>query len=166
MILHALKKIEKVYMQEKIVEIILHLVTDMRNQNFLDENTINKLVDEGYTQSEISTAFSWLYDKVQLGENLFIAEEQGKDSASHRHFHEAEKQVFTPEARGYLMQCYELGLIDQWDIEFIVDRVMYTGFSRVSINEIKSLIAAAIFDYDDSDKIGSRIMLNPKDTIH
>lgn len=161
-----LKYLRKIYMQEKIVEIILHLVTDMRNQNFLDENTINKLVDEGYTQSEISTAFSWLYDKVQLGENLFTAEDQGKESSSHRHFHEAEKLVFTPEARGYLMQCYELGLIDQWDIEFIVDRVMYTGFSRVSINEIKSLIAAAIFDYDDSDKIGSRIMLNPKDTIH
>jgi uncharacterized protein Smg (DUF494 family) len=153
-------------MQEKIVEIILHLVTDMKNQNFLDENTINKLVNEGYTQSEISAAFSWLYDKVQLGENLFIADEQGKGSTSQRYFHEAEKLIFTPEARGYLMQCCELGLIDQWDIEFIVDRVMYSGFSRVSINEIKSLIAAAIFDYDDSDKIGSRIMLNPKDTIH
>jgi hypothetical protein len=36
----------------------------------------------------------------------------------------------------------------------------------VGIDEMKSVIASIIFDYDDSNRIGSRLMLNSKDTIH
>jgi uncharacterized protein Smg (DUF494 family) len=153
-------------MQEKIVEIILHLISDIRNQKILEENVIKKLVDKGYTQSEISAAFSWIYDRIQFGESLLVDEDQKSTSKSYRVFHDAEKLIFTPDARGYLIQCYELSLIDEWDVEFIVDRAMFTGFSKVGIKEVKALVASTLFDFDDSERAGSRIMLNSKDTIN
>jgi len=64
------------------------------------------------------------------------------------------------------MQCYELGLIDEWDMEYIIDKVVFSGFSKVTLSEIKSLVISTIFDFDDSDRIGSRIMLSSKDTIN
>lgn len=153
-------------MQEKIVEIILHLITDIRNQKNVEESVIKKLVDKGYTQTEISAAFSWIYDKIQFGESILSDTSQNTPTHSHRVFHEAEKLIFTPESRGYLIQCFELGLIDEWDIEFIIDRAVFSGFSKIGLDEIKSFVASAVFNYDDSDRIGSRIMLSSKDTIH
>jgi uncharacterized protein Smg (DUF494 family) len=154
------------YMQEKIVEIILHLISDIRNQKIVEENVIKKLVDKGYTQSEISAAFSWIYDRIQFGESLLVDGEQKTLSKSYRVFHDAEKLIFTSDARGYLIQCYELSLIDEWDVEFIIDRAMFTGFSKVGIKEAKALVASTLFDFDDSDRVGSRIMLNSKDTVN
>jgi uncharacterized protein Smg (DUF494 family) len=153
-------------MQEKIVEIILHLITGIRDHKNVEESVIKKLVDKGYTQTEISAAFSWIYDKIQFGESILADTNQKAASHSYRVFHEAEKMVFTPEARGYLIQCYELGLIDEWDIEFIIDRSTFSGFSKIGLDEIKSFVASAVFNYDDSDRIGSRLMLSSKDTIH
>jgi len=152
-------------MQEKIVEILLQLITGIKEHKVIEESEINRLIEKGYTQTEISAAFSWLYDKVQFGESL-LTDTVEISPKSYRIFHEAEKMILSPEARGYLMQCYEMGLIDEWDMEYIVDRVVFSGFSKVTIGEIKSLVMSAIFDFDDSDRIGSRIMLNSKDTVN
>lgn len=152
-------------MQEKIVEILLQLITGIKEHKVIEESEINRLIEKGYTQTEISAAFSWLYDKVQFGES-FMTDTAEISPKSYRIFHEAEKMIFSSEARGYLMQCYELGLIDEWDMEYIIDRVVFSGFSKVNLSEIKSLVMSAIFDFDDSDRIGSRIMLNSKDTVN
>lgn len=152
-------------MQEKIVEILLQLITGIKENKVIEESEINRLIEKGYTQTEISAAFSWLYDKVQFGESL-LTDADEISPKSYRVFHEAEKLIFSQETRGYLMQCYELGLIDEWDMEYIIDRVVFSGFSKVTLSEIKSLVMSAIFDFDDSDRIGSRIMLNSKDTIN
>ena len=50
--------------------------------------------------------------------------------------------------------------------KYIIDRVVFSGFSKVALKEIKALVISAIFDFDDSDRIGSRIMLNSKDTVN
>ena len=60
----------------------------------------------------------------------------------------------------------ELGLLDDMEIELIIDRIMMAGFGSVTIVEMKSVVASVMFDYDDSNRIGSRLMLNSKDTIH
>ena len=57
-------------------------------------------------------------------------------------------------------------LLDDMDIELAIDRIMMAGFSDVSVPEMKSVVASIIFDYDDSNRIGSRLMLNSNDTIH
>ena len=153
-------------MQEKIVEILLHLITGIKEHKVIEESEINRLIEKGYTQTEISAAFSWLYDKVQFGESLLSDNNEDICPKSYRIFHDAEKMIFSPEARGYLMQCYELGLIDEWDMEYIIDKVVFSGFSKVTLSEIKSLVISTIFDFDDSDRIGSRVMLSSKDTIN
>jgi len=55
-------------MQERIVEIILFLINEMRSDKKLGDVDVNALTREGYTHSEISTAFSWLFDKIQVGQ--------------------------------------------------------------------------------------------------
>lgn len=152
-------------MQEKIIEIIVFLINEMRNNKRLGDIDLRVLSDHGYTQNEISTAFSWLFDKINMGENILIDQEPNRPH-SYRILHEAERTVITPEAQGYLIQLRELGLLDDTTVETIIDRIMMAGFSTVDLSEMKILVASILFDYDDSDRLGSRLMLNSKDTIH
>ena len=152
-------------MQEKIIEIIVFLINEMRSNKRLGDIDLRILSDRGYTQNEISTAFSWLFDKINMGESILIDEEPNVPH-SQRVLHEAERMVIAPEAHGYLIQLRELGLMDDATVEIVIDRIMMAGFNRVGLSEMKMLVASILFDYDDSDKIGSRLMLNSKDTIH
>jgi len=152
-------------MQEKIVEIILHLINGLKDNNPIEEQVVEDLIQKGYTQTEISAAFSWLYDKVKIGETIFYGN-PSTGGKSYRIFHDAEKHFFSSDAQGYLLQCYELGLIDELQMEYIIDRVIFSGLTKIDINEVKSLVLSTLFDLDDSGNTGSRIMINPKDTIN
>ncbi|MDX9759793.1 MAG: DUF494 family protein [Bacteroidota bacterium] len=152
-------------MQERIVEIIVYLIHEMQTDKRLGEIDLGALSDRGYTQNEISTAFSWLFDKIHLGDNI-LAEGNRSQPHSHRVLHDSERAVITPQAYGYLLELRELRLLDDMDIELAIDRIMMAGFGSVGVGEMKSVIASIIFDYDDSNRIGSRLMLNSKDTIH
>ena len=152
-------------MQEKIIEIIVYLIHEMRHDKRLGEIDLRILADRGYTDNEISTAFSWLFDKITLGENVLVDDER-RSPHSHRVLHEVERAVVGTEANGYLIQLRELGLLDDMEVELAIDRIMMAGFSSVSLAEMKSIVASIMFDYDDSNRTGSRLMLNSQDTIH
>lgn len=150
-------------MHERIVEIILFLVNELKSNKQLSEVDVSLLSQNGYTQSEISTAFSWLFERMSVGEPLFTP---GKPAdSSHRMLNDAEKMVIQPEAFGYLLQCHQLGLITNNDIEIIVERIMAAGFSTVGINEMKSFVAGLLFGFDGPPG-GSHIVLGNNDTIH
>jgi Smg protein len=152
-------------MREKIVEIIVYLMGELRNNIPLGEIDLSVLTNSGYTPTEISTAFSWLYEKIAVSENL--AKDVSKSSPhSHRVMHEAERSVFTNEAQGYLIQLRELGLISDSEIEMVIDRVMLADYATAGTQETKSIVASILLEGDSQRTPGSRVMFNGKDTIH
>ena len=52
-------------MKEKVVEILLYLMSEIRDDKRLADIDLNDLQNRGYSQSEISAAFSWLFDTLQ-----------------------------------------------------------------------------------------------------
>ena len=112
-------------MQERIVEIILFLVNELKSNKQLSDVDVSFLTDNGYTQSEISTAFSWLFERLSVGQKLVA--EQGDTHLSQRVLHDVEKTVISPEGFGYLLQCQQLGLLSNADIETIIERIMAAG---------------------------------------
>jgi uncharacterized protein Smg (DUF494 family) len=151
-------------MQEKIIELIVVLMREIRETKDLSKVDVSKLTESGYSQTEISTALSWIYDKMNLREPLKRV--KGASARSYRIFHEAERQIMTKEARGFLVEMYELGLIDQFDMENIIERSLMSGSNEVDRDEVKSIVASVFFEYNSPGKPGSRIMLNSSDTIN
>jgi Smg protein len=151
-------------MQEKIIELIVYLMREIRERRDISKVDMSKLAERGYSQTEISTALSWIYDKMNLREPLKKVE--GSRARSYRVFHEAERQIITKEARGFLIEMYELGLIDHIDMENIIERSLMSGVNVIGRDEIKSIAAAVIFEYNPPGKPGSRVMLNSSDTIN
>jgi uncharacterized protein Smg (DUF494 family) len=148
-------------MQERVVEIILFLVNELRSNKRLNDVDISSLTRDGYTQSEISSAFSWLFERLSVGKS--IADVTSGASTSHRMLNDAEKMVVGSQAYGYLIQCQQLGLLNNGDIETIIERIMMAGFAAVGLPEMKSFVAGYLFDMEGSS---GQVALGTNDTIH
>jgi uncharacterized protein Smg (DUF494 family) len=148
-------------MQERIVEIILFLVNELRSNKRLSDVDVSELTKDGYTQSEITSAFSWVFERLSVGQPVTTSEQAAQ--TSQRILHDVEKMVINPQAYGYLLQCQQLGLIATNDIETIIERVMVAGFSTIGLPEMKSFIAGFLFDAEGSN---GQISLTTNDTIH
>ncbi len=151
-------------MQEKVIEIIVYILNEMRNSKRLNEIDIKKLNVDGYTDAEINTAFAWIFSKIDSGEKLF--NESDKTSKSHRFFHNAEQNIMTTEAMGYLIQLKELTLISDMDEELIIDKIFMSGYQKVGVDEIKLIISSLLFDFEDSSTSLNRLVLQNNETIH
>lgn len=151
-------------MQEKIIEIIVYILGEIKNRKQISDIDFKRLAKIGYTESEINTAFAWIYSKIDQGENIF--QEKKRSAKSKRFFHEFEKDILTIEARGYLISLMELGLLSDTDEEIILDRIFYSGFENIGKAELKALVASLILDLENkSDKL-ERLVLQNNDTIH
>ncbi len=152
-------------MQEKIVEILVYLIGELRNNIPINDIDLSVLSKKGYSTTEISTAFNWLYEKISDGENI-ITDTAPSSPHSHRVLHDVERAVINAEAYGYMIQLRELGLINDMDIEVLIDRIMMSGYVTIELNEVKTMVAQLMAEGDDSFNTGSRTMLGGKDTIN
>jgi uncharacterized protein Smg (DUF494 family) len=148
-------------MQERIVEIILYLVSELRSNKRLSDVDVSSLTREGYTQSEISSAFSWLFERLSLGKSMTDVTSGAR--TSHRMLNDTEKMVVESQAYGYLIQCQQLGLLNNIDVETIIERIMMAGFTTIGLPEMKSFVAGYLFDLEGSN---GQVSLGMNDTIH
>ncbi len=152
-------------MKEKVVEILVFIMSEIQENKRLQEIDISELKNKGYTQSEITAAFTWLYDNIQQGD---AQRPRATDIArgSHRVFHEAERQILSTEAQGYLMQLRELGLLDDNDLETVIERAMMSGYQKLSVEEVRDVVTAVLFVKDSTRPSSGRSMLNEGDSVH
>lgn len=151
-------------MQDKIIEIIVSILNEIRDGAQIDEIDLKKLICSGYTETEINGAFAWIFSKVESGKKLF--EDPFAESKSHRFFHLTEKNIFTTDAMGYLIQMKELGVISDLDEELIIDKVFMSGYQKAGVEEVKIIISSVLFDFEDKDNPIARMVLNSNDTVH
>ena len=114
----------------------MFLMSEMQENKQLSDIDLGALRTQGYTQSEITDAFAWLYDVFQEG---YPSPGRPAEASrgSRRILHEAEKLMFSTESQGYLIQLAELGLLDDRDIEIVIERAMIGGYERLSVAELR-----------------------------
>lgn len=160
-------------MDQRIVEILIYLIGEIQSRRLdLDEVEVisDDLVKRGFTENEISTAITYLFDRVQKRDLEWKSEsEQCYWSFSERVLHDVERMVLTPDAYGYLLQLKHLGLIDALELEQIIERSLLMGIARVGLDDIKIIVASFLFDHDSTtgDTRGMPFFLKSwRDSIH
>jgi len=158
--------------RERIMEILVFLLSEMRAQKAITDIDLKPLSQRGFSQTEISAAFSWLFDKLSLdvagseGPLVYSSQLPTRSiGASHRVLHEVERSVIEPDAQGYLMQMHELGLLSDFDHEFVIDRIMMAGVPSVTLEDVRDLVSVTLFGYDESWRSHSRVMLTASDRV-
>ena len=143
---------EKMVMNERVVEILIYLMTEIHeNQEGMEQidGISNDLKQQGYTENEINTAFSWLFERIKSDTEQIFKYEKNIKVNSFRALHDIEKIVITPKAYGYILQLQHLNLLDGSDVEQVIERAMMLGSSLVNIDDIKSIVASIFFNSDN-----------------
>ncbi|MEK7263582.1 MAG: DUF494 family protein [Bacteroidota bacterium] len=152
-------------MFEKIVEILIYILTQIREKNSLSDIDVSQLEKDGYTTTEISATFSWLIEKMHLNEEIVVTPST-LTPESHRAFHEIEKLAIDTEARGYLVQLRELGLINDLELEYIIERIMLGDYSHANVDDIKVIVSSIFFEMKDAVLWGARNSFIQGGTVH
>jgi len=137
-------------MNERVVEILVYIMSEMRGEKAaLDHLEIisRDLQQRGYTENEISSAFSWLYERYQNENEELVRHTGATLQGSFRVLHDFESIAITPEGHGYLLQLKHLGILNDAEVELVIERAMTLGAARLSEEAIKSLVASTLLDF-------------------
>lgn len=147
------------YTVERIMEIIAYVMGIRRTGTPLMKVDTTELTNQGYTQSEISAAFSWILER---GEHDIAS-----DADSFRILHGVEAETIAPEAWGLLLSYRDLGFLTNEDLESIIERAMVMGAETdVNIPEIRTLIAVYVMHQGPLAQTGSRNLLLGSDSVN
>jgi uncharacterized protein Smg (DUF494 family) len=144
--------------QDRILEIVVllmnHLEEHQGSLGNIDDMSEN-LRSLGFTDSEISTAYNWLFKQLENAPDNFNFSERGGKTPAVRVLSGAERKVFEPDAYGYLLQLQHLGLLNTEQFESIIDKGMVLGASPIDIDEAKFLVSGVLFDAPAVDFLSS-----------
>ncbi|MBD3289176.1 DUF494 family protein [candidate division KSB1 bacterium] len=155
-------------MNERVMEIIVYIVNEMRtNQLWEDSKQFKllsqKLEDNGYSPGEISFAFSWVLEKVNA--ELSSEQQEVEPPQTHRMLHDFEKLAISTNAYGYLIQLRELGLIDEMEMEQVIEKALLSENNPVTAHEMKQIVSQTLFKSDDVTE-GSFFLLDNSYNVH
>lgn len=148
-------------MNERIIDLILYLVSQIRQKTPMDSIDVKVLAADGYTDAEIGAAFSWLVDQEAFRSPDHLSRRSG-----FRVLHESERAIFPPEAYGYLLQLMEIGILTDFDLENILNRMHFGGVAPLTIRDVKDLIPLVLAERVEESFDSTRLMLNAHDTVH
>ncbi len=155
-------------MNERVVEILVYIMSEIRGNNDSSKHLelLSKdLIKKGYTESEISSAFSWLLNRLRFETEEVIQNEGSILKNSFRVLHEIENSIIKTEAHGYIIQLKELGIINELDVEQILEKAIMLGTAMVDVEDIKSIVASMLY-VPEGYSLGAYLMLEEKAEIH
>jgi uncharacterized protein Smg (DUF494 family) len=135
--------------QDRILEIVVYLMNQLNehqgNLVSIDEMSAD-LRSMGFTDNEISSAYSWLLKHFEDYPDSFSIKGKDIGKRSIRVLSDVERKIISPGAYGYLLQLRHLGLLTAEQLEMVLDRCMLFGGGMVEVDEMKVLASTALFD--------------------
>jgi uncharacterized protein Smg (DUF494 family) len=154
-------------MQNKILELIVYILNEMRLNKSINEIDQKQLHKDGYTEAEINSAFTWVISKVSTGEKIFDNKDPAASSGNSKRFlNYFENSILTPEASGYIIQMKEIGLLTNNEIELILDKIILAGFQKVSKEDLNYIISSLIFEAEIISNAQNILIVRNNETIH
>ncbi len=153
-------------MQDRIVEILVYVLNAVRSERKTIEDIDTSVLEgKGYSQAEITMAFSWLVDRLNSRPGTPSEEDRGERS-SFRILHDFEKHVIPPQAFGYLLQLRGLEIITEAELEAVIERCMLSGFDSIDLSAVQSVVASVLFDAERPQNYRPDALYQANDTLH
>jgi len=153
------------YAVQRIMEIISFMMSELRQHRPLNDIDVDELQRRGYTEGEISAAFSWIMERNT--EPVKTPKTEQATANSFRILHGIEADLISPEAWGLLLSYRDLGFLQSADIESVLDRAMVMGADHgVSEHDIMNIIAAYLMHQQTELDMGSRTLLDGSESIN
>jgi uncharacterized protein Smg (DUF494 family) len=138
------------------------MAREVHNGTPLKKVTISDDLSKKYNDSEVSAAYSYLYEHFAEKQKN---KGQGYSHGTIRVLHFAERMIITKEAYGYLLDLNNLGLLSIGDMEQVIESIMLHASSRIGLTEIKQRVSDYMMK-SDHDFLGWASKLNGDETIN
>lgn len=153
-------------MGDRVLEIVVFLMSKIKDQQGqLDdlEEIATYLKNQGFTENEISSAYSWFLDHLQ-NDNEFLYNSTINGNAT-RILSDQERQLFSSKAIGYLLQLRHLGLLSDQQFEMVLERGTMIWTSSINLDQVKMLIETILFSESRAvESVGEMPHLIPDET--
>lgn len=137
-------------MDERILEIVIYMVSRLRE----DESDRPQISDmardlqsQGFTEREISSAYSWMFDRYG-GEFDRLSRREEATLQSTRVLAPRERLAVSADAFGYLGRLVTLGILRRADLEEVIEACVQSGRHDVTTDEMKMIVSGALFGAD------------------
>jgi len=151
----------------RVIDIIVYLMQQL-NQKEKGLSQLDKLTEDlqnqGYTDSEINAAFYWLLERLRLQLSQLVRSRKGLPKKSSRILHTTENILFSRTGYGYLIQLYQLGLINDEQREQIIQRALTSGLGEIGEFEVKALAARLLLNDEEGEIDPGRVFLLDEST--
>jgi hypothetical protein len=128
----------------RIWEIVFYLMDNLRSPA-TDAPSLSDISGDlrnlGYSEDEISSAYTWMLDNVS-GTNGVVFTELATIRPWHRVLSPSERAHFTPRAFAHLMKLTHSGDLDGQNLEEILDRVEFLGALPVDLEQLDAIARA------------------------
>lgn len=178
-------------MRTNVIDLIIQMARHMRAGESLEELNPGEL--KPATQAETAAAYSWIMQKASDGRLQKAQEESpGGDAPGEemlqalqaslraqvsgstgelqpqgrplRVLHAAERSVISTEAYGYLLELYNIGVLDENNLEVLIENAMMSNHEKLSRKTIKEMVAALIFGRNAGGP--SQMFLHGSETVN
>ncbi len=159
-------------MKGRVIDIIVYLMKQL-NETGKGLGKLNRLArglqNQGYTEAEISDAFYWLLERLRLQLSQLARSQQSLPKKSSRILHGTENILFSRTGYGYLIQLYQLGLIDDEQREQIIQQALTSGLEEIGELEVKAFAARLLLSDEEVQVDPGRLLLldeSTEGTVH
>jgi len=135
-------------MKENVLDVLMYLF-----ENYLDDevdigensDTLKtELAEAGFGSSEINKALEWLEGLADLQDNpAAIAR---LENGATRIFTPREQEQLDVECRSFLLFLEQVGVLDQYSRELVVDRIMALDAEDTDLDTLKWVILMVLFN--------------------
>ena len=153
-------------MQEKVVEILLHILNEVRkSKKSVGEIDLSSLERKGYTETEINTAFNWIVERQDMVTSA-SQPPTGEHPPSFRILNSIERIAIPTDAHGYLMELRELNIISDLELETIIERLLIIGFDQPDSSTVQAIVLAVLSEADNRNHPLGTVVIPTIDTVH
>lgn len=156
-------------MKEHIFDVFVYLLENhFDNPNLvLNETTLAAhLQQAGFNPELIKRAFHWLAQLTQVAKNL---PEISEESTAMRILDPEEREKIDKESWGFLLHLEQLGILDPFSREVILDRLMNLEIENINLHQVKCITLMVLYSQQDhllALQTLEEIILNESDTVN
>ena len=144
-------------MKEDMLEVLIYLfenyIVDGVSFEPGQDELAKELVGAGFAGEEIDKAFIWLEDLLDICEQDLTQRPAFQSSNALRFYTEEEGQRIDIQAQSLLIRLVNVGVLDQYSREMVIDRVMALDSTEVNLDHIKWVVLMVISNQPGFDEI-------------
>jgi len=144
-------------MNKRFLDILSFIMNELQENSLSDldmQVLYDMLVDEGFTEDDISLAMAWLLNNEDELYNFNIENKSSRPRPIWRSLNEVEREAISPKAFSFLFHLRDIGILSDDSMENVIDRAVNLRLNAVDVEDMKELIAAVVLDFEASASKG------------